>query len=68
MANGNYKKEYAWIKKKYKQGVSKVELRESVGIFSNRDRKKVMKQKHLTSKQYDKRYNFLSNVYYLLSK
>lgn len=38
----SYKKEYAWINKKYKQGVSKAELRDSVGIFSNREKKKVM--------------------------
>lgn len=62
----NYVSERAWIKKKYKQGVTKAELRDSVGAFSNKDKKEVMKQKNLTSKQYDRRYKFLSNVYYLL--
>lgn len=68
MANTKFKRENAWIKKKYRQGVSKKELRESVGIFSNKKKEKVMKDKNLTSSQYKKRYDFLSNVYYLLDK
>ena len=56
----------AWIKKKIKSGVSQRELYKSVGIFSNKDKKDVMKEKRLTSKQYDKRYDFLGEVFTLL--
>lgn len=63
----SYKKEYAWINKKYRQGVSKSELLNSVGIFSNKDKKKVMSQKKLSSKDYEKRKSFLFNVYSILT-
>ena len=39
----------------------------NVGSFSNKKKSVVMKQKGLTSKQYDDRYSFLSKVYYILS-
>lgn len=61
-------KERAWIKKKVSSGVSKKELYNTVGMFSNKSKKKVMQQKGITSKEYDKRYNFLFNVFNLLEK
>ena len=63
----SYKKEYAWINKKYKQGVSKKELVNSVGAFSNKKKNKVMAEKKLTSKQYEQRKSFLFNVYNILT-
>ena len=66
---GNFKemkKERNWIKKKIRSGVSQNELLNSVGIFSNKPKEKVMKQKNLTEKQYKARYRFLSNCYALL--
>lgn len=63
-----YKNEYAWIKRKLASGVSKDELRECVGAFSNKSKDRIMREKNLSSKQYDKRNKFLSNVYYILSK
>ena len=63
-----YYRERAWIKKKINQGVSKKELFNNVGIFSNKSKKKVMAEKKLTAKEYDKRYKFLHNVYMLLDK
>ena len=59
-------KERAWINKKIKQGVTKRELLNTVGIFSNKSKHKVMLEKNLTSKQYDERYKFLHNVFCLL--
>ena len=61
-----YSKELAWINKKVNSGVSRKELFHSVGVFSNKNKQKVMKEKGLTSSQYDKRYNFLNNVFNLL--
>ena len=63
----SFKREHAWINKKLSSGVSRDELRESVGMFSNKNKKKVMAQKNLTEEGYKKRYVFLANVYYLLS-
>ena len=63
-----YYRERTWIKKKLHSGVSKKELYNSVGMFSNKTKKKVMQQKGITSKEYDKRYNFLFNVFNLLEK
>lgn len=62
----NYKRERAWIKKKLDSGVNRDELRECVGAFSNKKKKKVMAEKKLSSAGYDKRYKFLSNVYVIL--
>ena len=62
----SYKKEQAWIQKKLRSGVSRDELRESVGMFSNKNKKKVMAQKNLTEEGYKKRYGFLANVYSIL--
>ncbi len=62
-----YLKERAWIRKKINNGVSQDELLSSVGRFSNRSKKNVMSLKNLTEAQYKKRYEFLSNVYYLLN-
>ena len=62
-----YKRERAWIYKKINSGVSQDELRQSVGIFSNKKKKKVMEQKSISSKQYDKRKSFLGNGYALLN-
>ena len=66
MKNDNYYKERAWIKKKLDSGVTKKELHNTVGMFSNKSKKKVMQQKGLTSKEYDKRYKFLHNVFNIL--
>lgn len=59
--------ERAWIQKKIDKGVPQGELLESIGIFSNRKKKRVMEQKGLSSKQYEKRKEFLGNAYVLLS-
>ena len=63
----NYRCERAWIFKKIRNGVTQNELRTSVGIFSNRKKKKVMAQKNLSEKQYKKRREFLGNAYVLLN-
>ena len=63
----SYYREKAWIRKKLRSGVTREELRECVGIFSNRDKKKVMSEKQLSEKSYRERYKFLSNVYLILS-
>lgn len=63
----NFKCERAWIFKKINKGVSQDELRTSVGIFSNRKKKKVMAQKNLSEKQYKKRKEFLGNAFVLLN-
>lgn len=55
-----------WINKKLNCGVTREELRNCVGAFSNRNKKTVMAEKNLTEKQYKKRYDFLSKVYSLL--
>ena len=55
-----------WIKKKLASGVSRSELRECVGAFSNKSKKKVMQAKNLTERQYKQRYDFLAKVYSLL--
>ncbi|MBE6645933.1 MAG: hypothetical protein E7612_11295 [Ruminococcaceae bacterium] len=62
-----YKKERAWINKKLRSGVNRDELRECVGMFSNKDKKKVMAEKGLNEAAYQKRYGFLVNVYSILS-
>ena len=62
----NYRRERAWIWKKIKKGVKQDELRESVGIFSNRKKKFVMEQKKISAKQYAKRKELLGNAYVLL--
>jgi len=62
-----YKKEYAWIKKKLKKGQSQSELLNCVGSFSNKSKIRVMNEKNITKDEYEKRYKFLENVYYLLS-
>lgn len=63
-----YYKERAWISKKLNSGVTKKELYHSVGVWSNKDKKKVMQQKNLTEKQYKRRYSFLLNVFNILDK
>lgn len=57
----------AWIKKKNSRGISNKELEHSVGTFSNRTKKSVMKEKKLTEKEYYKRRSFLATVYGLLT-
>lgn len=57
----------AWIHKKIKSGVKQAELRDSVGLFSNRKKEETMKMKKMTSKQYDRRYSFLEEVFFLLT-
>ena len=63
----NYNKEKRWINSKLRQGVSKKDLLNTVGMFSNKKKEKVMAQKKLSEKQYKERYDFLARVYYLLS-
>ena len=58
----------AWVDKKLKSGVSKEELYNCVGVFSNKDRTKVMKEKNLTNKQYERRYSFLYNAFCYLER
>jgi hypothetical protein len=63
-----YKKERTWIRKKlYRENVSQKELLHTVGMFSNKNKKKVMAEKGISSAEYDKRYKFLANVHFLLS-
>ena len=62
----NFIKERVWIRKKIESGVNPNDLKNCVGIFSDKKKKDVMNKKNLSSKQYENRYNFLSNVYYLL--
>ena len=64
--SNKYRRERAWILKKIEKGVKQDELRESVGIFSNRKKKSVMEQKKISAKQYEKRKEFLGNAYVLL--
>lgn len=61
-----YNRERAWIKKKLKSGISQGELYHTVGMFSNKSKKRVMIEKGLSEKGYDKRYKFLCNVHFLL--
>ena len=61
------KKAKAWIDKKVSEGVDRNYLLHTVGSFSNKKKSQVMKQKGISSEEYDKRYNFLAKVYYLLS-
>ena len=63
----NYNKEKRWINQKLRSGVSKKELLNTVGMFSNKKKEKVMAQKGLTEKQYKQRYEFLARVYTILS-
>ena len=67
MAKNNFRRERAWIQKKYAQGVSKSDLMNSVGIFSNKKKERVMGEKGLSEREYKKRYAFLANVYFLLN-
>ena len=60
------KKAKAWVHKKLNSGVPLQELRRCVGVFSNRSKKKVMKEKGLSDKQYKRRYDFLFNAYIYL--
>ena len=63
-----YNKERAWIKKKLRQEhLTQNELLNTVGIFSNMKKQKVMAEKNINSSEYERRYKFLGNVYYLLS-
>lgn len=63
-----YNKERAWIKKKLRQeNLTQGELLQTVGMFSNKKKNKVMAEKNINSAEYEKRYKFLANVYYLLS-
>lgn len=57
----------AWINKKLRSGVSKTELLNCVGAFSNKKKERVKAQKGLSEAEYKKRYDFLAKVYYILS-
>ena len=56
----------AWIRKKQSEGVDKRYLLNTVGMFSNKKKETVMKQKRLSEKQYNDRYSFLARVYSIL--
>ena len=56
----------AWIRKKQSEGVEKRVLLNTVGMFSNKKKEVVMKQKGLNEKQYEKRYSFLARVFSIL--
>ena len=60
------KRAKAWVHKKLNSGVSKENLRNCIGAFSNRSKKKVMQEKGLSDKQYKRRYDFLYNAYVYL--
>lgn len=63
------KRAKAWVDKKLRQGVSKKELYQCIGLFSNKKKDRVMQEKQLTEKQYKQRYDFLYNAFcYLESK
>lgn len=57
-----------WIDKKIASGVDPRYLKHTVGCFSNKKKQNVMRQKNLSSKEYDKRYNFLYKVYCILDR
>ena len=66
--NMKYRKERNWIKRKLRtEKLTQEQLLHTVGIFSNKKKERVMKEKNINSKQYDERYKFLANVYCLLS-
>ena len=56
----------AWIRKKQREGVDKRVLLNTVGMFSNKKKETVMKQKGLSEQEYNKRYGFLAVVYSIL--
>ena len=63
----NKKHCHAWINKVLNdEGISKRELYHRVGTFSNKPKNQVMKAKKLTSKQYERRYNFLAECFMIL--
>ena len=62
-----YSKERVWIKKKlWQENLTQSELLTTVGMFSNKKKKRVMAEKNINSSEYNRRYKFLSNVYNLL--
>jgi|GEM_PF-3664581 len=67
MAKDKYSRERAWIRSKQAKGVSKTELLNCVGVFSNKKKSRVMSEKGLSDREYKKRYDFLANVYFLLN-
>lgn len=64
----SFSKERTWIAKKRAMGVSDEQLLNGVGLWSNKKKEDEMKRRNLSSKEYDKKYKFLFNVYNLLSK
>ena len=60
------KKAQEWIDRKIRSGVDPRYLKHTVGCFSNKKKQRVMKEKNLSSKAYDERYNFLYKVYSIL--
>lgn len=62
----DYRRARAWIRKKESEGVDKRTLLNTVGMFSNKKKETVMKQKGLNEYQYRKRYGFLALVYSIL--
>ena len=63
-------KEEAWIRKKLREnpGLTRQQLKNTVGMFSNKNPKKVMTEKGLNQKQYKDRYDFLGRVYQILDQ
>lgn len=62
------RKAQAWINKKIRSGVDPRYLKHTVGCFSNKKKARVMKEKNLTSRGYDERYQFLYKVYCILDR
>lgn len=63
-------KEEWWIEKKLRDnpGLTRQQLKNTVGMFSNKKPKKVMTEKGLNQKQYKDRYDFLGRVYQILDQ
>lgn len=61
-------KEEAWIRKKLREnpGLTRDQLRHTVGMFSNKKPEKAKAEKGLNQKQYEERRSFLARVYSLL--
>lgn len=49
-------------------GTYSAEVKNTVGMFSNKKPKKVMTEKGLNQKQYKDRYSFLARVYEILDR
>ena len=65
--DSTYSKERKWIRNILNSSnITQAELYNTVGLFSNKSKEKVMKEKNITSSEYDKRRKFLYKVFCLL--